>query len=68
MEERTFSIPNISCGHCTAAIKEELSRIEGVKTIEGNVQAKTVRVQWGPPASREQIVRTLEAIQYPVAE
>ena len=30
MEKNIFNIPNISCGHCVAAIKDELNEMEGV--------------------------------------
>ena len=29
MESHTFTIPNISCGHCTAAIESELKTLDG---------------------------------------
>jgi len=32
MEKQTFSIPNISCGHCVMSIKNELIELKGVKT------------------------------------
>ena len=46
MESKTFSIPNISCGHCVGSIKNELSELDGVKTVEGNPVSKSVTVEW----------------------
>ncbi len=65
MGEETFSIPNISCGHCTHAIETELSDLEGVTRVEGQIEAKSVTVSWDAPASREQIIDTLKEINYP---
>ena len=45
MNEDTFSIPNISCGHCTMAIQNELTDLEGVTRVDGQIEAKTVTVQ-----------------------
>jgi len=67
MEKQTFSIPTISCGHCTMAIKNELSELEGISKIEGNVEEKTVTVEWDAPATYDKIVGRLKEINYPPA-
>ena len=68
MNKETFSIPNISCGHCTGSIQNELKELEGVRSVEGDVPNKTVTVNWEAPASREKILATLKEINYPAAE
>jgi copper chaperone CopZ len=65
MAKETFSIPNISCGHCVNAIKNELSEMEGIQSVEGSPEAKTVDVEWEDPASLDQIRATLKEINYP---
>ena len=64
MENRTFSIPNISCGHCVMAIKNELSELNGVTKIEGNPEKKEITVDWDSPADLEKIKATLKEINY----
>jgi len=68
MNQEIFSIPNISCGHCTAAIQDELAELEGVSSVQGDVASKTVTVGWGAPADRFQIIARLRKINYPAAE
>jgi copper chaperone CopZ len=68
MERQTFSIPNISCGHCTASIENELKALEGVADVSSDIMAKTVTVQWQSPMSRTTIIDTLKEINYPAAE
>ena len=68
MEKRDFNIPNISCKHCTGAIKDELSQIEGVRTVEGNVEGKSVTVEWDAPATEGRIIQILKEINYPPAQ
>jgi len=68
METQTFSIPNISCGHCTRTIENELAEIAGVLSVAGDPQAKAVTVAWEAPASRAKILQTLREINYPAAE
>jgi copper ion binding protein len=67
MEKKTFSIPGISCGHCVNAIKTELTDLEGVAKVEGNVHSKSVDVEWESPATEERIKSKLSEINYPAA-
>jgi copper ion binding protein len=67
MSKDTISIPNISCGHCVNAIKNELNELEGIKSVEGSIEAKTVEVEWEAPASLDKIKETLKEINYPAA-
>jgi copper chaperone len=65
MEKNTLKIPNISCGHCVNAIKNELTEMEGIKSIEGNTENKTITIEWDTPATLEGIKNKLEEINYP---
>ena len=67
MEKKTFSIPNITCGHCVMAIKNELSELDGVKSVEGNPEAKSIDVEWDAPITEDKIIDTLKEINYPAA-
>ena len=67
MEKQTFSIPNISCGHCVMTIKNELSELQGVSEVDGSPDAKTIDVQWEAPATLDKIKTTLQEINYPAA-
>jgi copper chaperone len=65
MEKQTFSIPNITCGHCVQAIKSELSEMDGVKVVEGNPEKKEIQVQYEAPATLDKIRDLLQEINYP---
>lgn len=67
METTTFSIPNISCGHCVKSITNELDEIEGVKSVAGDPQEKNITVAWESPVTLDQIKATLKEINYPAA-
>ena len=45
MEKETFSIPNISCGHCVMTIKNELKALEGVESVAGDPESKQITVE-----------------------
>ncbi|MCD4715267.1 MAG: heavy-metal-associated domain-containing protein [Desulfobacterales bacterium] len=68
MESKTFSVPNISCGHCVMSIKNELNEIQGVSSVEGNPEEKKITVEWDTPATLEKIKSTLKEINYPAAD
>ena len=63
----TYSIPNISCGHCVHTIQTELSDVNGVKSVKADQETKKVEVVFDAPASEEKIKALLVLIDYPVA-
>lgn len=68
MEKKTFEVPNIGCDGCVKAIKNEVSEIAGVKTVDGVVDTRMVTIEWDNPATWDQIVDTLTEIEYPPAQ
>ena len=67
MKSQTFSIKNISCGHCVATIQRELKELDGVVAVNGDPQTKTISVEWDVPATRTEIETTLSEIGYPAS-
>lgn len=63
--EKTFTVPNISCGHCVHTVKMEVGDIAGVQRVDADEQSKQVTVVWDDPATWEQIRDTLVEINYP---
>jgi copper chaperone len=44
IEQLTYSVPGMSCGHCRAAITAEVQRIAGVASVDVDLDAKRVTV------------------------
>lgn len=65
MESKTFTVPNISCGHCTRTIETEVADLAGVSSVQADQASKQVTVQWEAPASWPQIQALLQEINYP---
>jgi copper chaperone CopZ len=65
MESKTFTVPNISCGHCTHTVEMELGDLTGVQSVTADLDSKQVSVQWDSPATWEQIEALLAEINYP---
>jgi copper chaperone len=65
-DTRTYSVPGIHCGHCAAAIKEEVSSVEGVEGIDVDLDAKVVTIR-GQALSDEALREAIEEAGYAVA-
>lgn len=44
----TYTVPGMSCEHCKAAVTEELSAVEGVESVQVDLDSKLVSVTGGP--------------------
>jgi copper chaperone len=61
----TYNVPDISCQHCKQAIEEEVSEVEGVASVEVDVQAKTVTVTG--ELDEQAIISAIDEAGYEVA-
>ncbi len=43
-EAVTYTVPGMHCGHCKTAVTEELSAVEGVQSVEVDLDTKLVVV------------------------
>ena len=68
MKSVTYSVPNISCNHCTHTITMELSEIEGVSKVNADVQTRLVTITFDEPATEQVLKDTLAEISYPAVE
>lgn len=68
MATETFSIPNISCGHCIMTIQKELEEVDGVLSVKGDPTTKEITVDWDAPTTPEKIKDLLKEINYPAAD
>ncbi|HSP72878.1 MAG TPA: heavy-metal-associated domain-containing protein [Gaiellaceae bacterium] len=44
-ETITYTVPDMSCGHCKKVVTEELTRVEGVESVDVDLETKLVVVQ-----------------------
>ncbi len=65
MNNKTFMVPNISCGHCTHTIEMEVGDLAGVKAVQAGIESKQVTVEWDTPATWGGIVALLQEINFP---
>jgi copper chaperone len=43
--EITYTVRGMSCGHCTAAVEEEVGRVPGVESVKADLDSKLVVVR-----------------------
>jgi len=67
MTTATYSIPNISCGHCVHTIQTEVGEMEGVRSVVADIERKIATIIYEPPATEEGIKSLLASINYPIA-
>jgi len=44
MDTALYSVPGMHCGHCEAAVKEEISALPGVEEVVVDLDSKRVEV------------------------
>lgn len=44
-ETISYTVPDMSCGHCKQAVTEELTQVEGVESVDVDLETKLVVVQ-----------------------
>jgi copper chaperone len=62
---RSYQVPDISCDHCKNAIEGEVGTLDGVDTVEVDVEARRVTVDGA--ATDEAIRAAIEEAGYEVA-
>jgi copper chaperone len=66
MQSITYSVPDVSCAHCRTAITNEVGRVEGVDSVDVDLDAKTVRIS-GEALDERALVAAIDAAGYEVA-
>jgi copper chaperone len=65
--DRTFTVPEMSCGHCKAAVEGELSKLAGVERSSADLEKGTVGVSYDENrVSEEQLKGAIEDAGYAV--
>ena len=64
MLTETFVVQNVKCGGCVSAIQNGLIGLEGVDSVEVEIESGKVTVS-GPAPSRDQLTTKLAELGYP---
>jgi copper ion binding protein len=61
----TYTVPAISCGHCTHTIETEVGELVGVQSVKAEIDTKKVVITFDAPANEDKIKALLAEINYP---
>jgi copper chaperone len=68
MTEKTLGVPDMSCGHCKAAVEGELNKLSGVRKANADVEKGTVEVTYDEgKVTTEDLKDAIEEADYTVA-
>ena len=68
MTEKTLRVPDMSCGHCKAAVEGELNKLPGVERANADVEKGTVEVTYDEgTVTTEDLKGAIEEAGYTVA-
>ena len=68
MTEKTFNVPDMSCGHCKAAVEVGLNELPGVERADADVAKGTVEVSYDEgTVTTEDLKAAIEEAGYTVA-
>jgi len=59
----TYSVQGMTCGHCASAVSEEISALEGVRSVDVELVAggtSTVRVASDAPLADDAVAAALD--------
>lgn len=69
MLTEVFRVPDVSCEHCRHAITRSVSRLEGVRRVDVDLDGKTVAVLYDSGRTDRQAIRAaIEEAGYDVAD
>ncbi len=68
MARTVLNVPDISCEHCEKTITEALAPVQGVRSVQVDISAKQVHVEYDESTVDVDRVKTiLQEEEYPVA-
>jgi copper chaperone CopZ len=66
MTTLVLSVPGMTCGHCEAAVKQEVGAVPGVASVDVDLDSKDVTVT-GDGLDRDAIVAAIDEAGFDVA-
>jgi copper chaperone len=66
MKQLTYTVPGLSCGHCKAAVTEEVTEVDGVEGVDVDLETKLVVVR-GEGVSDEDVRAAIREAGYEAA-
>ena len=66
MSQMVLTVPGMTCGHCEAAVKQEVGALAGITDVAVDLDSKLVTVT-GDPLDHDTIVAAIDEAGFDVA-
>lgn len=63
IETLTYRVDGMTCGHCTVAVTEEVTKVAGVAAVDADLDTKLVRVS-GNDVDEAAVVAAIDEAGY----
>ena len=62
----TYTVTGMTCSHCVASVREEVTKVDGVSAVDAELATGTVIVQSEGPVDRAAVVAAVDEAGYEV--
>lgn len=62
----TFTISGMTCGHCVAAVTEELAKLDGVTAVDVDLESGVATLQSAAPLDAAAVAAAVDEAGYEV--
>ncbi|MEU8104015.1 heavy-metal-associated domain-containing protein [Nonomuraea muscovyensis] len=66
MSTATYTVKGMTCGHCVSSVKEEVSEVAGVTSVEVDLASGLLTVSGDGPVQEADVVAAVEEAGYEV--
>lgn len=66
MSTATYTVKGMTCGHCVSSVKEEVSEVAGVTSVEVELSTGLLTVESDGPVQEADVVAAVEEAGYEV--
>ncbi len=67
MSETVVTVAGMTCEHCVAAVRDEISKLPGVAGVEVDLETGTVRIAADPPPDLAALSAAVDEAGYELA-
>ncbi len=63
----TYTVSGMSCGHCAAAVTEELSKLDGVSHVDVDLPSGRVTIESNHPLDSADVAAAVDEAGYTIS-
>ena len=64
MTEANYTVEGMTCGHCATSVREEVSELEGVRSVDVDVESGRVTVTSDVPLTTDAVAAAVTEAGY----